>query len=459
MASLSLATFPSEILALIAGYMSSTACLLKLWRSGDSLIRRKLSHGVTEQSLRFFNDTYFPRALLNLRRLRSLCLYSPTNIVTRHTDWHPLLRSLPETLEELSITSSDAETAFFNFVPDATSDSHVTTEFARGSSRLIDIGALFPRLHTLKVRNENPLVNMEIPPSDFPGFPSTLTSVSCGSLLDFSEPMIVFAKLPPSLVSWHVELRLRGPSLLDWSACPPSLTHIKEIVVLSSQFDFSWLPRTLRSVMLSKFNALFPPDPGMLRTLPSGLDRLDFWTEAGPLDDWSQYLPTGLQRLCLRNHFNFPRGMRHFPHQLTELMLTIHSEALTNLLSSDALPPSLQTLRIDVLLSGRPLTTEHLPPNLRVLSVKMRENAAEHPWSIVLKSLPYSLDTIDFQLYCANERFCVEGPLPKSLTIFRTTNSARNAVGWKVEDWTDACSAFPESLINIDTRISSFLMI
>lgn len=455
----SLLSFPSEILAHIIELADCPSCLLKLWRTGNAQLQRKLSQGITNVSLRqswltSSDDSCLPHIIFLLPNLRSLSLYSTEMLMNNHREWLPFLKSLPKTLETLEIESRDAQHVFGNYDPDLDSCRRIDTDYPRGTSQLIDIEALFPRLHTLRVVNDE-YDQLAIEPRDFGALPSTLTSLSCGSRFEpSSNSNIVFASLPRRLVSWDVTIAYRA-HLLDWDACPPTLTRITCIKFKNTESSMSWLPKTLRKVHLARYGNIFP-DPDSLRLLPPHLEKLSLGSfSVTESDEWSRNLPIGLETLELRSRFELPNGMRHFPPHLKVLTfasLDDWPKALLRTQDANFWTSSITVLRLLGTAPTPAIVLDVLPPSLTQFQLGMRSGRPPADWVMVyIKSLPPNLKTLEIRLYCPGS-FRTEGKFPESLSRIHTIME-ESLAGWSIEEFTQVCSSLPDSLSDLAAQI------
>lgn len=104
---------PAEVLDNILSNLFVSHTVIKLWKSGSRLLQSKLANGITSVDFRGLSilPRFCPPMLSQLRSLRSFSLYSTENLVENPINWPKLLKSLPSSLETLSIVSRDASLA------------------------------------------------------------------------------------------------------------------------------------------------------------------------------------------------------------------------------------------------------------------------------------------------------------------------------------------------------------
>ena len=214
-----------------------------------------------------FEFSRFPRSILSLRNLRRLTIHSNHRIVNSPLEWRSIINLLPPTLERLKLCFPESEMSLLDYAPHATEDdlAYIYKQYPQGQSRLVDIGALFPHLHTLKIDNGI------LKPSDLLVLPSTLTFLSLGNI---QYELQLMSLLPRSLTHLDVDLDLskvdRPQLAQDWVLAPPDLHTITSMTF--SENDASFLPLSLTETNLQTKHA--GPSPEFVRSLPRNLHTL-----------------------------------------------------------------------------------------------------------------------------------------------------------------------------------------
>lgn len=438
---------PREILTCIFDHPSTSHTAIKLWKCGDRALHSKLSKCMT--SLRLWclpwMEISLPPVVSQLRHLRHLALRSDNDLMKDHRQWPIFFNALPGTLESIRIASLDSSKALLNSGP----KEPVITFYERGTSALIDLGRLFPRLETLAVlpifSEHNHTALMTIKPVDLPGLPSTLTSLMLKIVIHPSA----MALLPPSLLHfsgdiWFVNDAKSSEEVTDYdpsnASLIPSLQSIAGIH-LPLFFDYRWLPRTLTSIhpeirhtwdlrLASRLPPLvknlhimaFHPEirksieNGDLCSLPRYLTELTL--ERFPLGGLISQLPRTLiklfivqwgyqnwldiQKQIVQEEANWPPLLQDLdinpaptleyidllPTTLTSMTLTLRSREE---LDGHRLPPKLNRLTINSGLGwdlDNSIITGKLPSTLKVLDTRRRSLTDES-----IDSLPSSLRT------------------------------------------------------------------
>lgn len=230
--SLSLVHLPPEILSHIVSFSSSSFIILKLWKSGDALIRSKLAAGAQHVYFKDSSSFCFPMPVLitELRTIRSLRLHFAKKVVSESSQWLSLLLPLPATLEtlELLVSNKSVPLPLEACVPASallppTHDSSMPSTTS-GSGPLINLARRFPRLTRLVIPHETALEC----------FPATLTFLgSSRSKIDCTKSPIYASRLPPSLTELNLVIEYKDFALEhlaliadDWQRAPPHLTRM-----------------------------------------------------------------------------------------------------------------------------------------------------------------------------------------------------------------------------------------
>ena len=148
-----LSNFPVSILDHIIGNRSSSWLIFKIWLCGDPILNEKLAQGLTYVRLEANGEIYpkFPRLLSKLRGLRYLSIRASKRLKEKPSDWPMIMSSLTGSLETLKLCFPGSLLSLTNFGPDSPTCPSVPiyTDYERGSCEFIDMGSIFPRLHTL----------------------------------------------------------------------------------------------------------------------------------------------------------------------------------------------------------------------------------------------------------------------------------------------------------------------
>lgn len=327
-----LAQLPSEILGLAFSNSSYSFLIFKLWKTGNKLLTSKLRLCMTHLSLTCLKNNLpqLPPVLFELKNLRFLSLECEQELLRDPTGWPAEIKKLPETLETLSIATTDAHLSLLNYVPGCTVDAmdFVQTRYTLGSSRLIDLERLFPALHTLKLDSQIGFCNLgdsSLSSSDFAGLPSTLTSLNVNTRISSFKAHEGPAQLPRSLRFLFGRVACSGPetSLANW---PPELEHIDWSERFTETLeDTKWLPRTLKHLGNGRFMSW---SPTMSQNLPPLLETLTIdahraYQAMG--ENWASELPRTLKTLSLME--TLPSDMAAFSiKDLPPLLTRLDSE-------------------------------------------------------------------------------------------------------------------------------------
>lgn len=328
-----------ELLDLMLGRPDSSYLVLRLWKCGNRHLQQMLAQGLTYLQLSHVKgmNSEYPRLLSSLKNLRHLSLKAEGKMMKIHMAWKVELPKLSNKLEVLEIQCQDAMFALLDFAPGSSGkeiELLQTDRYGRGESHLIDVGRLFPRLHTLKVLNlKNVLTLM---PHDFAGLPNTLTHISCGRIQKDATDYEFMALLPRSLrtLDADVIVNLDPPNILepatellnDWKRAPPHLEHIRVLAIMHTDTT-AWMPRSLTSCDIVWIESYQCYTLSSVRTLPPQLRNLnlrklvsDTFTSEGT--DWYRELPKNLTELNLGSDIReCIASLPHLPKTLLKLAM------------------------------------------------------------------------------------------------------------------------------------------
>ena len=410
-----LSHLPASILDLILSNSSCSYLIIKLWKTGNALLRNNLANGITYVNLRHHKifESSYPRLLSCLPKLRTLSLYSDTNIIGESIDtWTQVLKHLPRTLESLSIDSPDSCWSIL---------SGQDTK-----PRLLPLARMFPALRTLGLTGQWAGVNGRWPkqfpvsPEDFRELPPSLTCLKWNSISVTNDYFDLFAALPRSLTSLEAGLNFKRLKAEDCQNAPPNLTNIESLSVVSLDDD-SRLPSSITKT------AYWTLSTASIRALPPALISLNLLGRgrgSAALDDWLPDLPRGLTRLSLgstRDNY-LARHLLSLPLTLTDLSFyssPFDLEGIKKTLVSTSLwLPRLKSLEC-LIEQVEPGFLAVLPRSLTHLSVTFK--VEQHPDAEVAidgEELPPLLSTLN--VYVASGKACkLTSTLPSSLKSVR----------------------------------------
>ena len=418
-----LASFPPDIIGEIFNGAGRSHLVLEMWKCGDRVLNKKLSIGVTKIDLKRYAYRVpfpFPTLVSQFHSLRSLCLNRSGCAPQKHFD----LNSLPQTLERLEINATNSHNAFFNYAPDSTTSEpkYIETDYPRGRSRLIDLNALFPHLHTLGM---TPQFESQIhfAETDFAALPASLTCLKLSKIMSTGHFM---RSLPRKLrrieakVIWSTD----SEAALDWQSAPPSLEYIRYLG--SPDYDtatqgLSHAPRSLTCETIA-----YPEWTLTLsRTAPDNLEEItdvDELDETSFLDpNWVSELPKGLKKLEAASPLHDFLG--HLPRSLTYLANRTDEkeetdwrpvqEAFTQEVNT-FWPPGLTYLRMSLFELNH---IKLLPRMLTTMSITLQlENTEGHKLLVDGNDFPPQLT--DMTIYPPNDciSFGISGTIPTTLT-------------------------------------------
>lgn len=464
-----LSSLPSEILGHILSDSATNFVVVRLWKCGNRLLCSKLSSGVRRVRLTAQFPIYnkFPLFFGELRILTHLTLKYHRSVMKHSPDWMTFMHSLPSSLESLSIRSMDVDEALLNFAPEWTAENRlcIETEYARGSSNLIDMETLFPRLHTLKLE---PCAEVETDPSidssDFAGLPSTLTCLHANFYLNYKADSGVMHLLPRSLRELRGgPIRGFGKSFFerlvaDWANAPPQLEIFTGFYPRKDIHHLTWLPRSI-----TEYDGLRPDwtltsalscPPLLQQHSIAGVDLQSF-RSAGT--NWIQALPSRLTDLSV---WFDPKAVLHLqdlPTTLIKLRLNAHGVVWHHIggLSDDAAqsskswPPRLESLDIFEM----PHTHfNHLPTTLTNLKVSFCKHVASGIWKPELEVdaslFPPHITSLSCQIpYGAEEgrALSLYGPLPAKLRTLKLMATERR----RAPVTRSSFASFPQTLTSL----------
>ena len=104
-----LSAFPGDIINQIVCNHDTSYVVIRLRLCGDTALNNKLSKCVTLIDLKRhpLSTCSVPRIVFELPSLRHLSLYSEDKLANQAQDWSVMMKSLPNTLESLSIYTAD----------------------------------------------------------------------------------------------------------------------------------------------------------------------------------------------------------------------------------------------------------------------------------------------------------------------------------------------------------------
>lgn len=393
-----LCDLPSFVIDQILRSKDASYLAIKLWLCGNQRLCSKLSQGLTFLELHDhpLGASCFPKMVFKLQALAHLYISSPQSLVRLLHEWQSILRSLPNTLESLTIVG-----AFDPSNLDAECDL-ITTKYPRGASHAIELDSLFPRLHTLVIPTGTHSSNL------FPALPSSLTRLDATIHMRYDQGPSHFSRLPPSLLqlngrlSWFIPKS--GEAAVaeirrDCANAPAGLQKIPDTFPLRQASGSSnsplfecWLPKSL---LVADWET-YPWSPTIARTMPPHLLELKLDdSDIAPFEDsnWIAEIPRTLTKLGIKRHTNAKRKVDFasyahcLPPALTSLTLlgdlgfTRGAFGNWSALSGNHFWPSnLQTLKlIDFWIKPSDIVT--LPRTVKKLqlSVSSATTTSEHP--------------------------------------------------------------------------------
>ena len=389
-----LASLPPEILDLILYGSSTSYAAITLWLCGDSILNPKLLSGLTYLCLRADESVRadFPRVAFKFRE----------------------------------------------------------TTYPLGKSTFIDLGALFPRLERLELK--------EMDCYDLPGLPPSLRVLSAPLLLDYRSTKVA-SVLPRSLLRLESVATVGNDLnydvfLEDWSRCPPHLEYVDRYTWLACSDDRvatgSWLPQSLKELDLSlqwnfdcahafphleilkltkspNYESFTQNRTTWLAELPKSLTVLQLppFDSADQLGNIYQQLPRSLTDITMSSltldtfrkleAILDSEGPEKFYNNWPPLLRRLRMRAydISSRIAS-LLPRSLSELDISLDRHGRPkvvyeIDASQLPPKLTILSLYSRS-----PFSFIC--IKNQLPSMITDLSISSESDGLTHLLPKSIT-------------------------------------------
>lgn len=337
-----LSDFPPHVLDQIIGNPSTSYTVIRLWLCGDKKFNDKLSNGLTLLNLKShpISSCILPQMISQLTSLRHLSLFSQTHMLKTVGTWPSFMRSLPNTLESLSIRGDPTFAyCFWNW------DENIN--HTRGASLCIELEKLFPRLHTLTLTSSKSHQELPMSAELFPALPSSLTRLEAVFKLSYDfNTTSYLSKLPPNLrdlvgpIIWNRDESLSEDEFFemirrDFSEAPASL---ETMPIWPSQ---SWAAS--QELQSSRFKC----------PLPKSLLEVDFSSSKHAwAPSLASRLPPNLHTLTLGNinlnAFDETDWVEAIPQTVTKLVISPDKAKCSNDLVSlaDLLPPNLKTLML-----------------------------------------------------------------------------------------------------------------
>lgn len=299
-----LVDLPTDVLARILAVGSASYMVVALWKCGNALLNYRLANGGCDTVVlidrNWTSTSRWPMMLRSLAHLRVLKIIRDGYIMPVHL-LSLELRQLAPTLERLEIECYGAESCLLNYSAESTAESSVfeSTMTLKGSSRLWNIGALYPRLQHLRIWVPNKMGCYGFDLNDLVVLPEEILSISMNICFDRGD----LSLLPRYLESITTGISNR-PFEGDISQLPPYLTcldgfncDVDDVATLAQY------PRTLRNCEAFFSMSVFEPE--MAAALPPALQTLDccefFEIEAFEpiISPWPLALPQTLTKLQL----------------------------------------------------------------------------------------------------------------------------------------------------------------
>ena len=429
-----LSHLPPPILDLIFGNSDYSYLIIKLWKTGNVLLCSQLAQGITYVNLRHHENlqSSYPRFLSCLPKLRTLSLYSNSNIIGESIDtWTDVLKHLPTTLESLTIESPDSCWSILS--------GQDTTP------RLLPLACMYPALHTLGIRGYQHRSNklwpkiLPVQPGDFVELPSSLTCLKWNIISVKTAEMDLFAMLPRSLTSLEASVDFDRLTVGYGQHAPPNLTYVEKLIVKTFD-DGSRLPPSITNSIRAY------SEIASLRALPPVLTEVTLAGSTLLLDDWIPLLPRGLTKLIDLNQGPslLPRHILCLPETMTHLVISSsldlvgikaalgstslwlprleHLECIIDHMEPGLLailPRNLTCLNVHFQVEQHPdpevaISGEELPPHLSDLNISISSGKSCKLTSM----LPSSLKSIHWKSVNATQALGEENmkQLPNSIT-------------------------------------------
>lgn len=266
---MSLAHFPTELLAIMLFPSDSSFLYIRLWKTGDRILQHRLTHAMINLDLRPLRPQFqFPSVVSHLPRLRHFALKSTLRTSFKPNQNVSTLSMLPQTLESLLLDFPSLHLFLTNYghASEATSAKLIETHYPLGVSRFINLNALFPKLVSLTLGKLDSGLGPSLTPSTLLSIlPSSLTELCFDKLIIASAPFA--SLLPRNLVRLDCKLKfnLKIPNSVDlfdavWFDAPPRLKYVKSLYLSELSFSPSW-----PSSSLICFDDLDDPYQALLR--------------------------------------------------------------------------------------------------------------------------------------------------------------------------------------------------
>lgn len=253
-----LSSLPAEVV----GQILTGANVLQLWKCGDTVMNKKIALGVVRVRLEAITwmKCNFPPLIFELRSLRQLHISSTHELVAHPSEWPSIIKSLPQSLEDVYLNAPLTQFAFINFEGNQVK----TTQYERGVSRFVDIGALLPRLRTLEFAHGDHVFEL----GDLAALPNTLTALRA---LATTEVAPSVSPLPSSLRRLSCNIACK-PSIEFWSP----LSNLESFEVRTwPGGTAAWLPRSLTHLRYEEgYKALLTWTQKLARSFPPHLKNL-----------------------------------------------------------------------------------------------------------------------------------------------------------------------------------------
>lgn len=460
-----LADLPSEILGQILHSQDVSTLFIALWICGNRLLVSKLASGITFVHMEKFlaSSSFFPPVISELRHLRYLYLHSE---VTDPKRWTKAILSLPPTLEALHLVSKHCLVPFIAVTPEC-----LTSDYSRGPTHFIDIGAIFPRLDTLEINFDDTRSAISSHSlAILSALPSTLTRLIGGNLFVDTQHVHLASMLPRSLKRLEMLIRcspdLNSSFFDNWAESLPNLEYIYGISAKNHPDNLSWAPRSLteggfvgsnRTLNLSpSVSPFFPP---MLSSLV--INEIDIGAYCLINKPWASDLPRNLTSLELRlrhTESTLPSQNQLFWQQIAYLPRSLQRLYLFAPLNFDwdsiesqeslSWPPNLTFLRHSACF---PEHYKLLPKTLKSLELNLRSITTAYEYHIDANNFPSSLT--DLRFIVSTGTVSIYNDLPKLLTILEFADySGGSVTGCITNETLEKIGALP-SLTSFDLRL------
>lgn len=434
--------FPPEILTHLLSPPDSSFLSIQLWNTGDLILQHGLARAMLSLDLRAPRISFkIPSIVSKLPRLRHFAIESGAQLTqSRHLSAQKL-EMLPRTLESLELDVAQIHVLLTNHVKCLDGHEIIVSSYPLGTSRCIDLNALFPNLTSLSLVN-NP---MYLAPEDlFPALPSTLTELSSERLYVRS----LFASLlPRSLERLDCEIYFDIGNVSfesyrsAWFDAPPFLSRVKCLRVKGQWLSIlahPWLPKSVTRID----SCFLKPSTSHDLCFPTEtLIIANFVLEGIPDLVWTGALPSTLTDLSLIYGASLPLNHLHcLPTSLTRLETVV---IWSNQDLEDAKKHDLATLwptaltRLEVQTSDIGTFREVLPLTLTSLDLSEDQNLRQED-DLIAPPLPTPIAAVTPKravgwpsnltlLTVRTSSNCEEWPtLPDSLTEFSWSKNAFN---------------------------------